>query len=217
MCRETTEWPGLTFHISVGQETPDTSQMEAVYPSMVSHSAGPHTELLSSMASHRVEDHHLDQEDEYDEEEEDTAVTYSFTLEDNRPVVIQAVAREEITTKLGIEEEEEDDNDKLHDDPEVVEEEEEEIEVEPVESKLVINFPAGNTITVNNMEIGSEMKEIKTEDKVLQDIEEETEEISPDSVQTEYKEKTGRSKIFDFLFSCFRFRCTEKCKKNKNK
>merc|ERR1712088_451338 len=102
-------------------------------------------------ASHRVsfqDNHHHDDDDDdegddgYEEDYDDaTAVKYSFTLEDNMPVVIQAVGQEDTR---------EDDHDDRKSRSVGVEEEEVEAEVTPVESKLVINIPAGNTVTLNN-------------------------------------------------------------------
>merc|ERR1712045_959338 len=131
----------------------------SVSPStMVSHSASaaPQTEFLSTMTSHRVsyQDNHHDDEDEgddgYEEDYDDsTAVKYSFTLEDNMPVVIQAVGQEDTR-----------DDDEDQKSCSVGAEEEVEAEVRPVESKLVINIPAGNTVTLNNKEITPLIEEL---------------------------------------------------------
>ena len=192
--------------------------MGSVSPStMVAHSASaaPQTEFLSSMTSHRVshqdKQHHEDQDDEDDGYEEDyddaTAVKYSFTLEDNMPVVIQAVGQEDTR---------EDDHDDRKSRSVGVEEEEVEAEVTPVESKLVINIPAGNTVTLNNKEITPLVEEVQ-EDPVEEDqgagsTEQPTENVQNDQV-CEDQEKTKKSKILDLLFGCFRFKCREKNKK----
>merc|ERR1712087_309049 len=123
-------------------------QMASVSPTMVSHSASaaPHTEFLSTMTSHRVsyqdDENYHEVEDEgddgYEEDyDETTAVKYSFTLEDNMPVVIQAVGQDNTV------EDDQDDNKNCSVGLEKEEEEEEEdveAEVKPVESKLVINI-----------------------------------------------------------------------------
>ena len=195
--------------------------MGSVSPStMVAHSASaaPQTEFLSSMTSHRVShqdnQHHEDQDDEdeeddgYEEDYDDaTAVKYSFTLEDNMPVVIQAVGQEDTR---------EDDHDDRKSRSVGVEEEEVEAEVTPVESKLVINIPAGNTVTLNNKEITPLVEEVQ-EDVVEEEqgagsTEQPTENVQNDQV-CEDQEKTKKSKILDLLFGCFRFKCREKNKK----
>ena len=182
---------------------------------MVSHTASPapHTEFLTSMTSHRVS-YNDDTDDGYDEDyDEATAVTYSFTLEDNMPVVIQAVAGDEPNAGQA----RDDDNDVITTTEQTEEKEDVETEIEPIESRLVINFPAGNTITVNNKEICQQQKEEKSEDEVVQDIEEAEDNTgNTPEVQNENQEKQKKSKIFDILFSCFRFKCTKKSEKNKS-
>ena len=183
---------------------------------MVSHaaSAAPHTEFLSTMTSHRVSyqdnQHHHDEDDEgddgYEEDyDESTAVKYSFTLEDNMPVVIQAVGQED---------NKEDDHDE-NTGGSIIGVEEVEAEVKPVESKLVINIPAGNTVTCNNKEITPVIEEAE-DDGLEEEKGAESTEYQPENVQNdqvcEDQEKTKKSKILDLLFGCFRFKCREKNK-----
>ena len=194
-------------------------QMASVCPTttstMVSHaaSAAPHTEFLSTMTSHRVSyqdnQHHHDEDDEgddgYEEDyDESTAVKYSFTLEDNMPVVIQA---------MGQEENKEDDHEENKSFSIIGEEEEVEAEVKPVESKLVINIPAGNTVTLNNKEISSVLEQTEDgdveEEEGVETSEHPTENVQNDQV-CEDQDKTKKSKILDLFFGCFRFKCREK-------
>merc|ERR1712025_483475 len=119
------------------------------------------------MTSHRVsyqdDENQHEEEDEgddgYEEDyDETTAVKYSFTLEDNMPVVIQAVGQDNTL------EDDQDDNKNCSVGLEKEKEEEEEdveAEVKPVESKLVINIPAGNTVTFNNKEITPLIEEVE--------------------------------------------------------
>ena len=195
-------------------------QMASVSPTtMVSHSASavPHTEFLSTMTSHRVsyqDNQHDDDDDDegddgYEEDYDDaTAVKYSFTLEDNMPVVIQAVGQEN---------NEEDDHDDNNQSCSVGVEEEVEAEVTPVESKIVINIPAGNTVTLNNKEIAPLIEEVQDDDVVEEEqgagrTEPTTENVQNDQV-CEDQEKTKKSKILDLLFGCFIFKCREKNKR----
>ena len=179
---------------------------------MVSHSATalPQTDFLSSMTSHRVSSPHQEEEEEgddgYEEDyDESTAVKYSFTLEDNMPVVIQAVGQED---------NKEDDHDE-NTGCSIIGVEEVEAEVKPVESKLVINIPAGNTVTCNNKEITPVIEEAEDDGLEGEDGAESseypTENVQNDQV-CEDQEKTKKSKILDLLFGCFRFKCREKNK-----
>ena len=194
-------------------------QMASVSPTtMVSHSASaaPQTEFLSSMTTHRVsyqDDQHHHEEDEegddgYEEDyDESTAVKYSFTLEDNMPVVIQAVGQED-------NKDDDDDENKDCGCSIIGVEEEVEAEVKPVESKLVINIPAGNTVTLNSKEISPVIEEAEDdeEEEGAESTEHPTENVQNDQV-CEDQEKTKKSKILDLLFGCFRFRCREKNKR----
>ena len=212
-------------------------QMASVSPTtMVSHSASavPQTEFLSTMTSHRVsyqDNQHHDDDDEdegddgYEEDyDEATAVKYSFTLEDNMPVVIQAVGQENTgeddhddnnqSCSVGVKEEEEvEEKEKEKEDEE---EEEVEAEVRPVKSKLVINIPAGNTVTLNNKEITPLIEEVQDDDVKGEEgagsTEQTTDNVQSDQV-SEDQEKTKKSKILDLLLGCFRFKCREKNKR----
>ena len=161
------------------------------------------------MVAHTVANN-PDQEDIEDDEnvndydDENTAVTYSFTLENNRPLVVQVTMNALkkclilcLTVEQAISNEDQNVDEKVSNYSEaVVNAEEDNIVCEPIKSKFVVNFKPE--------EEGDKRPDIH-ETVVEEKAQAEDSEIKPDIESApEKKDSTAKSKIMKLFFGCFR-------------
>ena len=160
---------------------------------MVSHQTCDQTNSAdTSMLTHTVTADNTDivvddDEDLEDYDENNTAVTYSFVLGDNKPLVVQSSTNEDQATEQTTLTQVTDDQT-----------EDEDLVCEPIESKLVINFKPEDEVPA---------EEKKDEDGVTKDKQESIEETESEHEQNI---KSKKSKLIDLLFGCFKW------KKNKS-
>ena len=171
-----------------------SNQDERRPSSMVCHSIESKTQTLNNIEAVS------ESEDDYEcEDEEGSAVTYSFTLGNNVPLVVQTVTSETASdkTELNAADNEVDITIIAHD-------EADDIVAEPLTSKFVVNFRNGSKEPEDLVQSTEESSKSNIEKDPIQELEN-------NIVEPEIEKSSTKRKILNILFGCFRLR-RNKCK-----